>query len=63
MTVVRQIKGNGGKTGNTAPKDAEDQVMTFIKDYIRPDKITESDTFLTPKLEELKMDLSGRPRP
>ena len=63
MTVVRQIRGNGGKTGNTAPKDAEDQVMTFIKDYIKPDKITESETFLTPKLEALKMDLSGRPRP
>jgi hypothetical protein len=62
-TVVRQIKGNGGKTGNTAPKDAEDQVYTFLKDYIKPDKITESDSYLTPKLEEFKMDLSGRPRP
>ena len=62
-TIVRQIKGNGAKTGNVAPKDVDDEVLSFLKNYIKPDKITESDSFLTPKLEEFKMDLSGRPRP
>lgn len=62
-TIVRQIKGNGAKTGNVAPKDVDEEVLSFLRDYIKPDKITESDSFLTPKLEEFKMDLSGRPRP
>jgi hypothetical protein len=62
-TVVKQIKGNGGKTGNVAPKNAEDEVLSFLRDYIKPDKITESENYLTPKLEQYKMDLSGRPRP
>jgi hypothetical protein len=62
-TIVRQIKGNGAKTGNVAPKDAENEVLSFLKNYIKPDKIAESDSYLTPKLEEFKMDLSGRPRP
>jgi hypothetical protein len=62
-TIVKQIKGNGGKTGNTAPKGAEDEVLSFLRDYIKPDKITESENYLTPKLEQYKMDLSGRPRP
>lgn len=62
-TIVRQIKGNGAKTGNVAPKDVDEEVLSFLRDYIKPDKITESDSYLTPKLEEFKMDLSGRPRP
>jgi len=62
-TIVKQIKGNGAKTGNVAPKDAENEVLSFLKNYIKPDKIAESDSYLTPKLEEFKMDLSGRPRP
>jgi hypothetical protein len=62
-TIVKQIKGNGAKTGNVAPKDAENEVLSFLKTYIKPDKIAESDSYLTPKLEEFKMDLSGRPRP
>jgi hypothetical protein len=62
-TIVRQIKGNGAKTGNVAPKDVGDEVLTFLRDYIKPDKITESENYLTPKLEQYKMDLSGRPRP
>ena len=62
-TIVKQIKGNGAKTGNVAPKDADEGVLSFLKTYIKPDKIAESDSYLTPKLEEFKMDLSGRPRP
>jgi len=62
-TIVKQVKGNGAKTGNVAPKDAENEVLSFLKTYIKPDKIAESDSYLTPKLEEFKMDLSGRPRP
>ena len=61
--VVRQIKGNGAKSGNVAPKDVDEEVLSFLRDYIKPDKITESENFLTPKLEQYKMDLSGRPRP
>jgi hypothetical protein len=62
-TIVKQIKGNGAKTGNVAPKDADEGVLSFLRTYIKPDKIAESDSYLTPKLEEFKMDLSGRPRP
>lgn len=62
-TIVRQIKGNGAKTGNVAPKDVDEEVLSFLRDYVKPDKITESDSFLTPILEQYKMDLSGRPRP
>ena len=63
QTIVSQTKGNGAKTGNVAPKDVDEEVLSFLRDYIKPDKITESDSYLTPKLEEFKMDLSGRPRP
>jgi hypothetical protein len=62
-SVVKQIKGNGAKSGNVAPKDADEEVLSFLRDYIKPDKILESDSYLTPKLEQYKMDLSGRPRP
>ena len=62
-TILRQTKGNGAKTGNVPPKDVDDGVLTFIKDYIKPDKFTEHDQFLTPKLEQYKIELSGRPRP
>ena len=62
-TILRQTKGNGARTGNVPPKDVDDGVLTFIKDYIKPDKFTEHDQFLTPKLEQYKIELSGRPRP
>jgi len=63
QTVLRQTKGNGAKTGNVAPKDVEDGVLEFIRDYIKPTKFTEEDQFLTPKLQQFKIDMSGRPRP
>lgn len=63
QTIVSQTKGNGAKTGNVAPKDVEEGVLSFLKDYIKPNRITENENFLTPMLEQYKMELSGRPRP
>jgi hypothetical protein len=48
--VVKQIKGNGAKTGNTAPVDYDVEVYDFLTQVVKPDAITESDSYLTPML-------------
>ena len=48
--VVKQIKGNGAKTGNTAPVDYDVEVYDFLTQVVKPDAIAESDSYLTPML-------------
>jgi hypothetical protein len=48
--VVEQIKGNGAKTGNTAPVDYDEEVYDFLTQVVKPDAIQESDRYLTPML-------------
>jgi hypothetical protein len=49
--VVTQIKGNGRATGNTAPENYDQAVLQFLQDYLKPVRINESKTYLTPVLE------------
>ena len=48
--VVKQIKGNGVKTGNTAPVNYDEEVYDFLTQVVKPDAIEEKDQFLTPLL-------------
>ena len=48
--VVEQIKGNGAKTGNTAPVDYDEEVYDFLTQVVKHDAIQESDRYLTPML-------------
>jgi hypothetical protein len=52
--VVEQIKGNGVRTGNTAPVDYDEEVYDFLTQVVKPKAIMEKDKFLTPLLIEYR---------
>ncbi|NBW12275.1 MAG: hypothetical protein EBR82_30015 [Caulobacteraceae bacterium] len=52
--VITQIKGNGAKTGNTAPVNYEKEVYDFLVKIVKPKSIQESNNFLTPLLIQYK---------
>jgi hypothetical protein len=58
--IVTQIKGNGRATGNTAPEKYDEAVLKFFQDYLKPVRIAESDTYLTPLLKAHKVALYDR---
>lgn len=60
--VVTQIKGNGRATGNTAPEKYDGAVLKFLQDYLKPVAIEESDSLLTPLLQNYKIELGASPR-
>ena len=60
--VVTQIKGNGRATGNTAPEKYDGAVLRFLQDYLKPAAIEESDSYLTPLLQNYKTELGASPR-
>ena len=55
--VVTQVKGNGRATGNTAPVNYDAAVEQFFRDYLKPVGISESNDYLTPRLQQYKLDL------
>ena len=57
--VVTQIKGNGRATGNKAPVDYDTGVLEFLQNYLKPARITESDSYLTPLLLSYKDQLNN----
>jgi hypothetical protein len=62
--VVKQIKGNGAKTGNTAPVDYDKEVYDLLTQVVKPDAINESDRYLTPLLIQYRDSLAAnRQRP
>jgi len=60
--VVTQIKGNGRATGNTAPEKYDAAVLRFLQTHLKPAAIQESDSYLTPLLQNYKTELSAFPR-
>jgi hypothetical protein len=52
--VVKQIKGNGRATGNTAPEKYDNLVVDFFQNYLNPRAIEEKDEFLTPILKKYR---------
>jgi hypothetical protein len=60
--VVTQIKGNGRATGNTAPEKYDGAVLRFLQTYLKPAKIQESDSYLTPLLQNYKTELDAARR-
>ena len=60
--VVTQIKGNGRSTGNTAPEKYDGAVLRFLQDYLKPAAIEESNSYLTPLLQNYKTELGRSPR-
>jgi hypothetical protein len=60
--VVTQIKGNGRATGNTAPEKYDGAVLRFLQEYLKPAAIQESDSYLTPLLQNYKTELGASPR-
>ena len=52
--VVKQIKGNGRATGNTAPEKYDNLVMDFFQNYLNPRAIDEKEEFLTPVLKKYR---------
>lgn len=52
--VVKQIKGNGRATGNTAPEKYDNLVVDFFQNYLNPRAIDEKDEFLTPVLKKYR---------
>jgi hypothetical protein len=60
--VVTQIKGNGRATGNTAPEKYDGAVLRFLQDYLKPSAIEESDSYLTPLLQNYKTKLGASSR-
>jgi hypothetical protein len=57
--TVKQIKGNGSKSGNTAPDNYADQVEDFLTTIVRPARITEHTKYLTPNLQRLAEDINA----
>jgi hypothetical protein len=55
--VVTQIKGNGRASGNTAPEKYDGAVLDFLQKYLKPSSIEESDSHLTPLLQNYKKGL------
>lgn len=60
--VVTQIKGNGRATGNTAPEKYDTAVLEFLQKHLKPAAIEESDSYLTPMLQDYKQQLGPSPR-
>ena len=56
--IVTQIKGNGRATGNTAPVAYDNLVLDFLQNTLKPMRITESDTYLTPLLQSYRDQLN-----
>jgi hypothetical protein len=54
VPVVTQIKGNGRATGNAAPEKYDALVQDFLQNYLKPYRIDESESYLTPRLQALK---------
>jgi hypothetical protein len=52
--VVKQIRGNGRATGNTAPEKYDNLVRDFLQNYLNPRLIEEKDEFLTPILKKYR---------
>ena len=52
--VVKQIKGNGRATGNTAPEKYDNLVVDFFQNYLNPRAIDEKEEFLTPVLKKYR---------
>jgi len=61
-TVVKQIRGNGARTGNTAPANYDVEVVDFLSQVIKPDAVLENNEHLTPLLIKYKKSL-GPPAP
>jgi hypothetical protein len=59
--VVTQIKGNGRASGNTAPEKYDGAVLDFLQKYLKPSSIEESDSHLTPLLQNYKKGLGPDP--
>jgi hypothetical protein len=57
--VVKQIKGNGVRTGNTAPVDYDEEVYDFLTQVVKPDAIGERNDLLTPLLIQYKDALNA----
>jgi hypothetical protein len=60
--VVTQIKGNGRASGNTAPEKYDAAVLRFLQTHLKPAAIEESDSYLTPLLQNYKTELGASPR-
>jgi hypothetical protein len=50
--VVEQIRGNGAKTGNTAPVNYDEEIYDFLTQVVKPDALREKggNAYLTPLL-------------
>ncbi|CAB4154988.1 hypothetical protein UFOVP652_56 [uncultured Caudovirales phage] len=59
VPVVTQIKGNGRSTGNTAPEKYDAAVLRFLQTHLKPAAIQESDSYLTPLLQNYKTELNA----
>ncbi len=57
--IVTQIKGNGRATGNTAPVAYDNLVLDFLQNTLKPMRITESETYLTPLLKSYRDQLNA----
>ena len=55
--VVTQIKGNGRATGNVPAAKYDEAILSFLQTYIKPSVISESDSYLTPLLQNYQAEL------
>ena len=55
--VVTQIKGNGRATGNATAEKYDGAILRFLQTYIKPSAISESDSYLTPLLQNYQTEL------
>jgi hypothetical protein len=55
--VVTQIKGNGRATGNAPAEKYDGAILRFLQTYLKPSAITESDSYLTPLLQNYQAEL------
>ena len=55
--VVTQIKGNGRATGNVPAAKYDGAILSFLQTYIKPSVISESDSYLTPLLQNYQAEL------
>jgi hypothetical protein len=60
--IVTQIKGNGRATGNVPAEKYDGAVLRFLQDYLMPVAIEEEEKFLTPLLQNYKIELGPSPR-
>lgn len=61
VPIVKQIKGDGRATGNTAPDRHEDAVLEFLINYLKPARIEELNSYLTPRLQIYKDRVNSAP--